>query len=242
MARKPSREARKNTVYTWVMVPIALIIILLIMNGVTNIYILGGILLSGVIIGSFASSYVPDMRKRENKNKNEYTGLTSKKKIISKNNSMKKTSNTGTSTKQHNLLRSENEILTLPLDELSWREFERLCFLYYKGKGYKVEETPEGPDGGVDLIVHNRHHKAKVAVQIKHRKSGNQVTVKEIRELHAAKQNHGCALADFITSSRYSNVALQEADKFHIKTRDIGWIEINILKWRDQEVKKRKLA
>jgi restriction system protein len=114
--------------------------------------------------------------------------------------------------------------------------------LYYKAKGYKVEETSEGADGGVDLVVFNRYHNAKVAIQIKHRKSGNQVTVKEIRELYAAKQNHDCKLADFITTSRFSKTALREADKFHIETKEIGWIENNILKWRDKEVKNRNLA
>lgn len=196
-----------------------------------NIYIMiGSILISGIFISTFIFNILPTKNKKPNKNSTVKT--TSKKNTL----------NIRTTTKQHNLLRSENEILTLPLDELSWREFEKLCYLYYKGKGYKVEETPEGPDGGVDLIVYNRHHKEKVAIQIKHRKSGNQVTVKEIRELNSAKRNHGCLLADFITTSTYTNVALQEADKFKIETRDKYWIENNIIKWRDLEAKKRKLA
>lgn len=177
-------------------------------------------------------SRIPTKNTKDKNKKSKSNASSSKKNTEIKNGQ----------SKQHNLLRTEKEILTLPLDELSWREFEELCYLYYKGKGHKVEETPEGPDGGVDLIVHNRHHKAKVAVQIKHRKSGNQVTVKEIRELNSAKRNHGCQLADFITTSTYTNVALQEADKFKIETRDKYWIENNILKWRDLEAKKRNLA
>lgn len=146
------------------------------------------------------------------------------------------------SKKGHNILRSEKEILTLPLEELSWREFERLCFLYYKAKGYKPKETSEGADGGVDLIIFNKYHATNEAIQIKHRKTGNQVTVKEIRELVAAKRNHKCSLARFITTSSYTNNAQVEADKYKIETHDLLWVTNKILTWRELEVKKRNIC
>lgn len=59
-----------------------------------------------------------------------------------------------------NLLRSDSEILKLPIEEISWKEFERLCYLYYKAKRYKLELTKEGADGGVDLIIYDPKHKA----------------------------------------------------------------------------------
>lgn len=139
----------------------------------------------------------------------------------------------------HNLLRSDNEILTLPLKELSWREFEKLCYLFYKAKGYKPRETSEGADGGVDLIIYNRYHQQDVAIQVKHWiDSGKQVTVKEIRELDSAKKNHKCILAEFISSTGYTNDALIEADKRKIKCHTAD----KILKWKEQEVLKRNLA
>lgn len=146
------------------------------------------------------------------------------------------------SKKGHNKLRSEKEILTLPLEELSWREFERLCFLYYKAKGYQPKETSEGADGGVDLIIYNKYHSANEAIQIKHRKTRNQVTVKEIRELAAAKRNHKCTLARFITTSSYTNNAQVEADKYKIETHDLVWVTNKILTWRELEVKKRNIC
>lgn len=146
------------------------------------------------------------------------------------------------SKKGHNLLRSEKEILTLPLEELSWREFERLCFLYYKAKGYKPKETSEGADGGVDLIIFNKYHATNEAIQIKHRKTGNQVTVKEIRELAAAKRNHKCTLARFITTSSYTNNAQVEADKYKIETHDLVWVTNKILPWREREAESRGLS
>lgn len=243
MAKKQSRKQRKEAVYSLVMLPIGAIIILLMMNGVTNLYLLGGILLGGVIIASWAQSYVPDMRRKENRNKNEYTGLPSQKTKTSAQNKTttnKKNPSSKTPQKEHNLLRSEKEILTLPLDELNWREFERLCFLYYKAKGYKPRETSEGADGGVDLIIYNRHHQTDVAIQIKH--YTNPVTVKHIRELDSAKKNHKCILAEFITTSTYTTAAAREASDRKIEYRDRMWVENKILKWRDEEIKKRKLA
>ncbi|MFC5613717.1 restriction endonuclease [Metabacillus niabensis] len=44
------------------------------------------------------------------------------------------------------------------LEDLTWREFERLCYLYFKSKGYKASETSDGADGGIDLIIYNKHH------------------------------------------------------------------------------------
>ena len=217
MSKGESRKKRQEAVYILVMGPIVAIMILLMMNGITNLYLLGGMLFGGIIIASLAQSYVPDMRKKENKYKNEYTGLPSKKKTNSTRNntsskktiSNKKNSPSKTPQKEHNLLRSEKEILTLPLEELTWREFERLCFLYYKAKGYKPRETSEGADGGVDLIIYNRHHQADVAIQIKH--YTNPVTVEHVRQLDSAKKNHKCILAEFITTSFYTTAASREA-------------------------------
>ncbi|OIJ07646.1 hypothetical protein BKP35_18350 [Anaerobacillus arseniciselenatis] len=166
------------------------------------------------------------------------------KSLFKKNQSPKKTNTTNKSKKfsrtpkGNTLLRSDKEILRLPLDDLTWREFERLCYLYFKAKGYKPKETKEGADGGVDLIIFSKEHNANVAVQIKHYKSGKPIGVEPIRELKAAKTNHNCALADFITTSSFTKNALLQADKFKIDTYEKNWVESNILKWRDNEVKK----
>lgn len=72
---------------------------------------------------------------------------------------------------------------------MSWRELERLCYLYYKAKGYKPQETPNGADGGVDQIYYHPQYRGKVAVQTKHyMNSNNQISVEKIRELNSAKR------------------------------------------------------
>lgn len=139
----------------------------------------------------------------------------------------------------HKSLKTDKEILTLPLEQLTWNEFERLCYLYYKAKRYRPIETKKGADGGIDLVIYNRHHRQNVAIQIKHWiDSGNRVGVKEIRELDSAKKNYKCILAEFISSTGYTKDALIEADKRKIKCHTAD----KILKWREQEVIKKDLA
>lgn len=242
MAKRPSRRARQDAVFSWVMLPTIAIILLLIMNGVTNYYVLGGIFVICLVIGGIATSYVPDMRRKENKNKNAYTGLSSKKKTPQKNNSSKTQNlqNSNTPLKEHNLLRTDNEILALPFNTLTWREFERLCFLYYKGKGYKVKETKEGADGGIDLIYFDPKNQTNIAVQIK--QYSKPVNVNIIRNLDSAKKNYDCILAEIISTSTYTQTAKDEADKRKIVWRDKAWIDLFLLPWREKEAKKRKLA
>ncbi|UOE93856.1 restriction endonuclease [Alkalihalobacillus sp. LMS39] len=138
-----------------------------------------------------------------------------------------------------NRLREDKVIIASKLEDLSWREFERLCYLYYKAKGYKPRETKEAADGGVDLIIYNRHHKAEEAIQIKHYiNSGNKITVEKIRELNSAKRNHKCVLSRFITTSSYTKDALKEADNFKMDCHDLNWVTNKIVNWQEQERKK----
>lgn len=239
---KPSRKKRKEEIYTVVAGPILFIGLWVMFHfNLTNIYYIIGLVIFAVFMGGLVSSFVPDMRKRENKNKNMYTGLPVKKKKKSTLNSYNQKRSSALSSNS-NILRSEKEIMTLPLEEVSWREFEELCFLYYKAKGYKPRRTSEGADGGVDLIIFNRHHNAEIAIQIKHYKKGKQIDVKLIRELDSAKKNHGCILAEMITSSRFTNPALVEADKRNIVCRGDEWINSKLLPWREQQLKKEGLV
>jgi restriction system protein len=126
---------------------------------------------------------------------------------------------------------------------MSGLEFEQLVFLYFKAIGYKPVKTPESKDGGVDMILTNKADGIKIAVQVKHRyKSGNQITVKEIRELDSAKKNHRCVSSWFITSSTFTNDALRQADVYRMKTSDINYVESKIIPWKEREAAKRQVA
>ncbi|UII55672.1 restriction endonuclease [Cytobacillus spongiae] len=186
-----------------------------------NIYIFFGIILATPIIEAVIYSIFP--------------GNKTKKSSTSKHHVKKK----GNINCSPNRLREDKEIIASRLEDLSWREFERLCFLYFKARGYKPRETGEGADGGVDLIIYNRHHKAEEAIQIKHYiSSGNQITVEKIRELNSAKRNHNCVLSRFITTSGYTKDALKQADDYKMICHDLNWVKNKIIKWQEQEQKK----
>lgn len=201
----------------------------------TNVYIKISVLIFGTAaINGFTQRLLP---------KKKTTKKSTSKKPTNSKQSVKTATKNGTSITSSNRLLPDDEILKLPLDKMSWKEFERLCFMYYKAKGYKPELTKDGADGGVDLIYFNRYHNTNIAVQIKHRvNSGRQVTVEEIRSLGTAKRNHKCILAEFITSSTFTNDALKEAGDFKIETHDIVWVKNKIVKWQREETKKKQLV
>jgi len=79
MAKKmPSRRERQNAVISLFTFPAFIISFYLMMKGIIG---LAGVIVTlfiALIIGSWTARYVPDMRKKENKNKNPYTGLLKK--------------------------------------------------------------------------------------------------------------------------------------------------------------------
>ncbi|MCG3085911.1 restriction endonuclease [Anoxybacillus sp. LAT_35] len=248
MAKKlPSRRERQNAVISLFTFPAAIVGFYLLMNGIIEIVGLIIILFISLIIGSWAARYVPDMRKKENKNKNPYTGLpqkTAEKKPAKTSSSQKRTSQASSSqtTGKYNV-RPDDVIIQLPLEELEGLEFEQLVYLYLKATGWKPIKTPETKDGGVDIVVINKTDGLKTAVQVKHYyRSKTQVTVKDIRELDSAKKNHHCIGTWFITSGTFTNAALVEADTRRMKTSDVTFVETKIIPWKEREAAKRQVA
>jgi restriction system protein len=216
---KKNRKAVSNVIATlFVLVGLFLYWVVYKSN---NIYILFGLILATPIIERVLYSMLPSNKTN--------------KSSTSKKHGKKKRTTISSS----NRLREDKDIIASSLEDLSWREFERLCFLYFKARGYKPRETGEGADGGVDLIIFNRHHKAEEAIQIKHYiGSGNQITVERIRELNSAKRNHKCMLSRFITTSSYTKDALKQADDFKMVCHDLNWVKSKVVKWQEQERKK----
>lgn len=191
----------------------------------SNIYWLFGIVILAAIIDGFIYFILPSKKRKKIK-----TGI--------KHNRQKTTNQTAS-----NRLRSDDKIIFSRLEDLSGREFERLCYLYFKAKGYRPIETGNGADGGVDLVIYNRHYHEKEAVQIKHYiRSEKKITVSEIRELNSSKRNHKCVLTRFITTSSYTKDALKEADQYKMVCHDINWVKNKILKWQQKERTKIDIA
>ncbi|GEM02019.1 restriction system protein [Halolactibacillus halophilus] len=219
---------------------IALIVFLLLImvrnffSFIPIMYFIGGALAISFIVGESVKAMIPTKKTKRKSTKNK-----TKNKETTKKKTNKKATNNAPK-KNHNQLRCKKEVMTLPFEKLSWREFERLCYYYYESKGQNPRETGEGADGGIDLIIYNNKDKADEAVQIKMYAKHRQVDVKIIRELNTAKKNHKCMLARLITTSDISLAAMREAGDNRIDTHDGFWVENTLLKWRDQEAKRLK--
>ncbi|MGG0718368.1 restriction endonuclease [Robertmurraya massiliosenegalensis] len=236
MSRKLSRKERQNQVYqVFVMFPILSIVILLIMNGVTNYFLLGGILLGGIIFGNIAVRYVPDMRKKENKHKNQYTGLPSKSKSTNKttqNSTDKIESNSSSKSRK---VHSDKELLTADIDSLKGEEFERLVFMYFDDKGYKPETTPKTGDHGVDLVITDPKDGLKIAVQCKRSKNG--IGNADLIKLEGGKRFYKCPRTLFITTSFFTTKAKEFAESTRMDTWNGLQVAEKIGKWRKEQLK-----
>ena len=87
------------------------------------------------------------------------------------------------------------------LDNISWQQFEQLAGEHFRQKGYQVEETESGADGGIDLII--RKDDQKYLVQCKHWKA-YKVGVKPVRELLGVMAGSGAAGGYVITSGDFT--------------------------------------
>lgn len=91
---------------------------------------------------------------------------------------------------------------------LTWRQFESFTAEAYKRQGYNVIETPEGPDNGVDLVMHREGE--KTYVQCKHWKATS-VGAEKIRELLGSVTAGGAHNGIFVTSGYYTSPAKEFA-------------------------------
>lgn len=100
---------------------------------------------------------------------------------------------------------------------ITWREFEVLVGEIYRGQGYRVSETPEGADGGVDLVL--RRGDELFLVQCKHWQARlvNVNVVRELKGVVAARQAVGGAV---VTSGEFTRDAVAFAKDARIDLID----------------------
>jgi restriction system protein len=92
--------------------------------------------------------------------------------------------------------------------DLSWQEFEHLVGEAYRRKGYDVDQTLDGPDGGVDLIL--TRDGETTFVQCKQWKA-RKVGVKVARELYGVMAAHGAAHGIVVSCGEFTEEALRFA-------------------------------
>lgn len=157
-----------------------------------------------------------------------------KRKVHKKNDVSKKrsTNKAGSSIQRSSMVcRTDDVILTRPLNDLNGAEFERLLALYFRGQGYMVKEVGVGgKDGGVDLVIIDKRGE-KTAVQAKCYADHNKVNVQTVRELVGAKRNHDCILSLLVTTSDLTVPAKNEAEKFKVDYWHGGLVEQKLQSW-----------
>ncbi len=104
-----------------------------------------------------------------------------------------------------------------PLEDVSWREFEQLIGEYFRRQGYKVQETKDGADGGIDLIL--KKNREKILVQCKQWKA-SKVGVKVVRELLGVIVATRASGGFLVTSGVFSKDAVAFADDNGIRLLD----------------------
>jgi restriction system protein len=113
---------------------------------------------------------------------------------------------------------------------MNWQEFETLIAETYRRQGFTVEETGGGgADGGIDLILRGKGHKA--IVQCKHWRQ-RQVGVKVVREMYGVMTHEKADRVVIVTSGTYT----QEAQDF-AKGKTILLIDGKALAQHIREIK-----
>lgn len=106
---------------------------------------------------------------------------------------------------------------TADLMDLSWRDFEHLVGEAFRQRGFVANETPSGPDGGVDLEL--RRDGELHLVQCK-RWRARQVGVEIVRELYGVMSARGAVGGYVVSSGTFSTEARRFAQGRNIEIWD----------------------
>lgn len=122
----------------------------------------------------------------------------------------------------------------ITLDDLSWRDFEKLISSLLEKEGYDVELMKGSKDGGVDVLATRNLGEAgvfKSVWQAKKYRSDRKIGLPIIRELADTRNELGASKGIIVTSSFLTRGALQrvERDKFLLNKVDrsdlVSWID-----------------
>ena len=119
------------------------------------------------------------------------------------------------------------------VDNLSWRDFERLVALMLEQDGWEVKLQQGSKDGGIDIIAEKDSGGAgrfQTLWQAKKKKPGNKVGLSVIREMADVRQQYGASKAILVTTTYLTRGASAriERDKYLLGKVDRhnleGWI------------------
>jgi hypothetical protein len=97
---------------------------------------------------------------------------------------------------------------------LEWKRFEELAAAYFRAKGYRVEPTGPGPDGGIDFYLYARDVNPPKLLSVAQCKAWNSgsIGVRHIRELFGIMNDAGCPLGIFICTTSFTPEARRFAE------------------------------
>lgn len=118
------------------------------------------------------------------------------------------------------------------LENMHWRDFERLTAEYFRRRGYNARDNLfAGADGGTDVrLEKDGHH---YLVQCKHWRQ-RQVGVKIVRELAGIIASQGASGGYVVTSGRFTSGARQFAQSMQIELIDGSHLHAQIQPRGDQ--------
>jgi restriction system protein len=90
--------------------------------------------------------------------------------------------------RHRNALLERASVNPLSIEELSWRDFERLIGQVYREEGYAVAQVGgEGPDGGIDLILRREGRETLLQCKQWRRQRVGVATIRELRGVMAER-------------------------------------------------------
>lgn len=94
------------------------------------------------------------------------------------------------------------------LEQVEWKRFEDLCCAFFKEKGITAEVTPLGPDGGIDIALHQDPVDPVRVTAIVQCKAWNQaVGIKPVRELRGVMAHKQVDKAFFMAPQGFTSDA-----------------------------------
>lgn len=117
---------------------------------------------------------------------------------------------------------------------MDWRQFEQLIGAMFRKRGYEVEESAAGPDGGIDLQLVKDGE--VFLVQCKHWRS-QRVGVAVVRELYGVMAAQGAAGGYVVTAGSFTSEAERFASGRNLELVDGQLLDRWIAPLRDQSQK-----
>ena len=122
-----------------------------------------------------------------------------------------------------------DQIQAFVAEEFAGHELSRLVAEVLKAEGFFTEESPPGPDGGIDVFAGRGPlglDSPRLVVQVK--SSPSPVDVKIVRELHGVLTTHGAEQALLVAWGGVTNAARRELRNQFFRLR--VWDADNLLK------------